>query len=239
MGTPGRFDRDRSASAERLSDADRLRQALAGARNDDTSEPLDPDDASGNEAIDFHHDAEYDALGDTAEMAETREEEAVDEPKSSPGVTAIRDDDAEPQAEPDELFDRLYDRGAPTGEFEIDPEAGQGAVAEKVRQLRQAASTPGGKLVTAVPIGLVGISLGITSLVFLETWVLVVAGIFTPLSLWLVWTRYQQWLGHKRYAYRLLESLGEDVSDWDLDKVYRVAKARGLRTQKKRRKGRR
>ena len=42
----------------------------------------------------------------------------------------------------------------------------------------------------------------------------------------MVYWRYQVWLGHKRYMYRLLESLGEDVSDFDPRKVYRKAKSK-------------
>jgi len=212
-----------------MNDADRLRNALESAR---AGRPAEPD---------LEQDEEYDALGDTAAMEETAGEEEEEappgrRPKSSPGVRAIRETDPAPEeAEPDEMFDRLGVDDA--AELEIDPEAGSGAVAQKVREIRQAAKSPEGRLVIAVPLGLVGLALIVMAPIWQAQWLIVAAALVGPLSLWLVWRRYQQWLGHKRYSYRLLESLGEDVSDWDASRVYRVSREikRARRRSRKRR----
>jgi hypothetical protein len=117
----------------------------------------------------------------------------------------------------------------------LDPEAGTMSVARLVRrQVKRATKTPGGQLVLSVPIGLVGIALAILAIVHQTTPLIVAAAIVAPPSLiaWIV--LYRRWLGQKRYAYRLLESLGEDVSDFTPDQMYRVLKTR-RRSRRRRR----
>ena len=116
-----------------------------------------------------------------------------------------------------------------------DPEAGRMGVARRVRQVRKAAATPGGRMVTAVPLTLTGITLAIFALTRQTTPFVAAAAIVTPIALVWQYLCFQRWLGAKRYAYRLLESLGEDVSDFTPDQMYRVIKKQRTRTKRRRR----
>lgn len=133
--------------------------------------------------------------------------------------------DEEPRKGDGQAFDRLFGHEIVSLD-EIDPEAGQLSVAQRVRLARVAARTPGGRLVTATPPLFVGIALGIFAVVHQTTPLIVAAGIVTPITLlwWILC--YRSWLGHKRYGYRLLESLGEDVSDYSASEKYRPPKVR-------------
>jgi hypothetical protein len=77
-----------------------------------------------------------------------------------------------------------------------------------------------------VPVFLAGIALAIAAATLQDWGWIIAAGVVTPLGSVLMYLRYQAWLGHKRYLYRLLETLGEDVSDFDFQKRYRPAKRR-------------
>jgi hypothetical protein len=76
---------------------------------------------------------------------------------------------------------------------------------------------------------LAGIGLCIAAVTFQNWPWIVAAGIVLPLGGFLMYLRYQAWLGHKRYMYRLLETLGEDVSDFQPHKMYRSTKVRAGR----------
>jgi hypothetical protein len=111
-----------------------------------------------------------------------------------------------------------------------DPEAGKTNVAVKVKAVSEAVrntlKSPFGKLLIAIPMFLAGIALTIPAVTF-QTWPWVAAaGIVLPVGAFLMYLRYQAWLGHKRYMYRLLESLGEDVSDFEPHQMYRKTKVR-------------
>jgi hypothetical protein len=114
-----------------------------------------------------------------------------------------------------------------------DPEAGKTNVAIKVRAVSEAVrntlKSPFGKLLVAIPMFLAGIGLAIAAITFQNWPWIVAAGIVLPLGGFLMYLRYQSWLGHKRYMYRLLETLGEDVSDFQPHKMYRSTKVRAGR----------
>ena len=128
-----------------------------------------------------------------------------------------------------EPVDDIFDRPDPTADAaaltRFDPERGKQNVAIKIRAVTQAVrstiTTPFGKLLLAIVFGLAGISLTIAALTLRDTAYIVAAIIVAPVGGLLVYWRYQAWLGHKRYMYRLLESLGEDVSDFDPRRIYR------------------
>ena len=145
-----------------------------------------------------------------------------------PGETAVDLDNQDaPVAEVD--LEEVYDKPGKTDTDSLrrfDPEAGKMGIAVKLRAVRQSLSTPGGRVVFSIPVALAGVSTAIFAASFPAWPVIVAAAVLGPASLLLLYIRYQQWLGHKRYMYRLLESLGEDVTDFDPRKVYR---ARGRR----------
>jgi hypothetical protein len=128
------------------------------------------------------------------------------------------------RVEVEEIFDRP-DRQAVGSTAEYDPEAGRTNVAIKIQAVRRvvstATATPFGKLVLTFPVVMTGIVLTILAIVHQQLWVCIAAAVVMPLGLWLLYMRYQAWLGHKRYMYRLLETLGEDVSDFDAGRKYR------------------
>lgn len=109
----------------------------------------------------------------------------------------------------------------------FDPERGKTNVAIKIRAVTEAVrnsiATPFGKLILACFVGLAGVSLTIAAITLKDTPYVIAATVVTPVGALLVYWRYQAWLGHKRYMYRLLESLGEDVSDFDPRRIYRRA----------------
>lgn len=150
--------------------------------------------------------------------------------------------DLEPDAEPapDVHLDSVFDRPANAIETaslsRYDPEAGRTSVAVKVRAVTTAVkntvSTTFGKLLITIPVVLAGISLTIAAVTIQDTPYIVAAAFVMPIALVLVYWRYQAWLGRNRYMYRLLETLGEDVSDFDPTKVYR---RRGKNMTKRRR----
>jgi hypothetical protein len=113
----------------------------------------------------------------------------------------------------------------------FDPERNKQNVAIKIRAVTEAVrntvTTPFGKLLLAIIVALAGITLTIAAVTLRDTPYVVAAIIVAPIGALLVYWRYQAWLGHKRYMYRLLETLGEDVSEYDPRQVYRrTGKAR-------------
>jgi hypothetical protein len=109
-----------------------------------------------------------------------------------------------------------------------DPEAGRTNVSVKIRAVSEAVQntlrTPFGKLLYTIPVFLAGIGLTIAAVTY-QTWTWIgPALVVMPLGFVLAYWRYQAWLGSKRYMYRLLETLGEDVSDFDMQKRYRKVK---------------
>jgi hypothetical protein len=134
----------------------------------------------------------------------------------------------------DDIYDKpeaAYDTASLS---RFDPERGKQNVAIKIRAVTEAVrntvTTPFGKLLLAIIFGLAGVTLTIAAITLRDTPYIVAAIIVAPIGFLLVYWRYQAWLGHKRYMYRLLETLGEDVSDFDPRRVYRRAgKARSPR----------
>lgn len=131
---------------------------------------------------------------------------------------------------------RIFDRHTSVEDnpaARYDPEAGRTNVAVKftaatevvtqaVRGLVTGALfTPFGKLLLSITVALAGIALIIAAATWQEQWMIIAAAAVTPVALVLVYWRYQTWLGHKRYIYRLLETLGEDVSGFSPDQAYR------------------
>lgn len=125
----------------------------------------------------------------------------------------------------DEILDRVEASSDTSSLTRYDPEAGHTNVSVKIRAateaIRNSVSTPFGKLLTAIVVGLAGLSLAIAAITLQTTPWIVAAAIVAPVGGLLVYWRYQAWLGHKRYMYRLLETLGEDVTDFDPRKMYR------------------
>ncbi|MCC6660570.1 MAG: hypothetical protein IT437_06755 [Phycisphaerales bacterium] len=121
-------------------------------------------------------------------------------------------------------FDRVHQRE--TGALDrFDPEAGKMGLGTRIQlAVRASVRSPFGRFIVAILLGLVGVSLAIVALTFQTVPLYVAAGVLTPASLVYLYIRYQQWLGHKRYLFRLLETLGEDVSDFDINRRYRGGK---------------
>lgn len=99
-----------------------------------------------------------------------------------------------------------------------DPEAGYQNVRD-IRSAKKAIASSGGQFVIGLIIGLFGLGMAVYaaaqasmdstgSLIMLAA-----AAIIAPVSAWWAHRKYRQWLQHKTYLYRLLESLGEDVSE--------------------------
>lgn len=98
----------------------------------------------------------------------------------------------------------------------VDPEAGRMDAASPLQTARAAVRTPFGRVLMAIPLALAGVALVIMAVTF-QTWPYIAgAAVLAPAGLGLLYVRYQRWLGHKRYMFRLLESLGEDVSGFDV-----------------------
>ncbi|MEL7472176.1 MAG: hypothetical protein AAGK04_02580 [Planctomycetota bacterium] len=99
-----------------------------------------------------------------------------------------------------------------------DPEAEYMNVRD-IRSAKQAVMSTGGQFVLGLVVGLAGIGLAIYAVAQVSgnsTESLIMLGIavvIAPISTWWAHKKYKQWLQRKTYLYRLLESLGEDVSD--------------------------
>ena len=138
--------------------------------------------------------------------------------------------------EEDVQLDRILDRPQTALDpslYRYDPEAGRTNVAVKVKAVTEAVGntlkTPFGKLLYTIPVFLAGVGLSIAAVTY-QTWAWVGPAAFVmPLGAALAWWRYQAWLGSKRYMFRLLETLGEDVSDFEMHKRYRKAGKRPRR----------
>jgi hypothetical protein len=151
----------------------------------------------------------------------------------------VADTPAAGPADDDVHLDRIFDRPdslvSDASLSRYDPEAGKMNVAIKVKAVSQAVrntlKSPFGKVLVAIPVFLAGLSLVIAAVTF-QTWPwAAAAAVVFPIGALLVYLRYQAWLGHKRYMYRLLESLGEDVSDFDPRAVYRKTGTRAMKRQ--------
>jgi hypothetical protein len=142
---------------------------------------------------------------------------------------------------------RIFDRATRTEENPAgrhDPEAGKGDVAVKLAVSTEAVAhvvkgavsgtftTPFGRLILSILVALAGVGLTIAAFTLQDRWIITAAAIVAPIGLVLVYWRYQAWLGHKRYMYRLLETLGEDVSGFRPDQAFRRT---GVRNSKRRR----
>lgn len=159
-----------------------------------------------------------DPLADTGALDET----VADEPLVPEG-----DLDADP------TFDNLFAHDIVSLD-QIDPEAGRMSVARRVRQVRKAASTPEGQFVLAVPFALGGITLAIFALVYQTTPWIIAGAVVAPLTFYFTWSRFRHWLGHKRYTFRVLETLGEDVSDYTPHQMYRATKVKARAKRRRR-----
>jgi hypothetical protein len=149
----------------------------------------------------------------------------------------VSDLDAVEPSDDEVQLDKILDRPQSATDVSLtryDPEAGRMDVAVKIKAATEAVKntikSPFGKLLLVVPIFLVGVWLAIEAVTY-QTWAWIgPAAVVFPLGSVLVYIRYQAWLGSKRYMYRLLESLGEDVSDFDyrqqLRRVGKPVKAR-------------
>jgi hypothetical protein len=130
----------------------------------------------------------------------------------------------------DGILDRPQTAVADASLERYDPEAGRTSVAVKVKAVHEAVrnsiSTPFGKMILAIPVFLAGIALSIAAITLQETGWIVAAAIVMPLGSFLAYHRYQVWLGSKRYMYRLLESLGEDVSEFSPHEANRRIKVK-------------
>ncbi len=181
---------------------------------------------------------------DPSLMAETLADAPAIRPESKPKAADPALDDTAVDYEPlvhdpkprpvantevalDEVFDKP-DAAADTASLtRFDPERGKQNVAIKIRAVtdavRNTITTPFGKLILSIVVALAGTTLTIAAITLKDTPYIVAAIIVAPVGALLVYWRYQAWLGHKRYMYRLLESLGEDVSDFDPRRMYRRA----------------
>src|SRR5207253_11266499 len=127
-----------------------------------------------------------------------------------------------------------YDPEAGKGDVAVKLSAAAEAVAEAVKGVAVGAfSTPFGRLILSIFVALAGVALVIAAITIQDRWMIGAAAVVAPLGLLLVYLRYQAWLGHKRYIYRLLESLGEDVSDFHPDQVYRKTKVTSAKRRRR------
>lgn len=187
------------------------------------SPPLDPDDLA--ETL-----AEAPAIRPTAQPADP----ALQDTAADLGVdlNLVPDyPDLPPPPGLDVDLNHIYDRPEALSAADVaslsryDPEADRTSVSVKVRAVteavRNSVTTPFGKLILTFPVVLLAIALTIVAFTHQEWPFIAAAAVVMPVALLLAYWRYQAWLGHKRYMYRLLESLGEDVSDFDPHKIYR------------------
>ena len=143
---------------------------------------------------------------------------------------------------PDPALDDIFDKPDPTADaaslLRFDPERGKTNVAIKIRAVTEAVrntiTTPFGKLLLAGLVALAGVTLTIAAVTLKDTPYIIAAIIVAPVGGLLVYWRYQAWLGHKRYMYRLLESLGEDMSEFDPRRIYRRAGTTSTTSKKRR-----
>jgi hypothetical protein len=132
------------------------------------------------------------------------------------------------------IFDRTAPAEAAANLSRDDPEAEilrrrtQAAAASAAPRINPKAAllSPFGQLILSIVLALVGLTLAIMASIERTRTLLIAAGVVVPVTAWLTWRRYQQWLGHRRYMYRLLETLGEDVTDFHPSKSIRAVKVR-------------
>lgn len=203
MGTPG----DSGFGSRGPGDSRRRNGRHNGPAAQTPTPTNTPDpDALGETKVDLEAQAEDSAAGGSAAAG------------SAAGDSALDID-----------LEQVYDRPQRTDDASLkrfDPEAGKMGLAVKIRAVRQQVNTPFGRLVLALVLNLASACLVIYTIAF-PIWPLIVAAaIVVPACGWLLWVRYQQWLGYKRYMYRLLETLGEDVSDWNMEQTYRAPKVK-------------
>ena len=139
------------------------------------------------------------------------------------------------EVELDKILDKPDSTADAASMSRFDPEAGKTNVAVKIRAVTEAVKnsfdTPFGKLLLSVVFGMAGVGTTIAAITLQDTPWVVAACILMPVGLLLVYWRYQAWLGHKRYMYRLLETLGEDVTDFDPRHKYRRTGAKAVKKQ--------
>ncbi len=97
--------------------------------------------------------------------------------------------------------------------FGNDPEAAIKRTSDHRNLIRKQALSSGGQLVFGILVAMVGLGLAIMAITNPEKKFIIPAAIFTPFSMWFVYTRWNRWLGQLPYFYKLLTSLGEDAEN--------------------------
>lgn len=184
--------------------------------------PAGPESAARDSARSGNAMSRVPGPGETDALAETAADmEAIREP--------VRAGRGQPDVDLEQVFDRPVERGE-SSLSRFDPEAGKLSAAAKARHVRQQVSasigSPFGRLIFGIVLGLAGVAVGIMAAIEQTPVLIGIAAVLTPLGLWVLHVRYRAWLGHRRYMYRLLEQLGEDVSGFDARKAYRPVKRR-------------
>lgn len=83
----------------------------------------------------------------------------------------------------------------------------------KVATVRRAVVSTGGQFILGLVAAIVGLGLAVYAAAEQSLPLLIAAGLIAPPCTYYGYRKYRQWLQNKRYLVRLLESLGEDVSN--------------------------
>ena len=95
---------------------------------------------------------------------------------------------------------------------ELDPELDH-VNARKVATVRRAVVSTGGQFILGMVAALFGLGLAVYAAAEQSLPLLIAAALIAPPCTYYGYKKYRQWLQNKRYLVRLLESLGEDVSN--------------------------
>jgi len=98
---------------------------------------------------------------------------------------------------------------------EIDPELHHHSVRKKRRRAKKVVETKFTQMIVAGVASLVGIAFALLAMTWQSQNIIIAACIICPPAFWITWVRYQKWVASKNAMFRLLQTLGEDVSGID------------------------
>lgn len=98
---------------------------------------------------------------------------------------------------------------------QIDPELHHVNVRKKLSRAQKTVNDKFTQLIIAGVASLIGIALALLAITWQTQNIIIAASVVCPPAFFITWSRYNKWVARKNSMYRLLETLGEDVSDLD------------------------
>ena len=109
----------------------------------------------------------------------------------------------------------------PIGEHEIagldliDPEWGQYDVSRRITSIRKAVETSFAQMLVAGVMALAALAIALLAATWQTNELIGLAAVTCPPTFYFTYKRWRRWLAHRRFMFRLLETLGEDTTGID------------------------